>query len=320
MNTTFFCKLLNDPFSDPSLFVRFKREKKAFLFDAGDISSLSIREYLKISHLFVTHMHIDHFIGFDQLLRCLLSRENPLHVYGPEGIIHAIEGKLHGYTWNVIKEYPLMIEVFEINNNNKSHSSFYATEGFTRIDRASEKSDPIIYSEAGFLVEASIFDHSIPVLGFNLKEGFHININKAVLTKRGLPVGPWLTEFKNAIRNETIDKTFKIEGRVFHMDELNDLALITKGQKIAYITDISPEEKNIEIAIELAENSDILFIEAFFLDKDRNRAIKRNHLTARLAGLIAKEAGVKNLELIHISPKYITMKEEIIEEAMKEFT
>ncbi len=319
MKSAFFCRLLNDPFSDPTLFVRLKREKKAFLFDAGDISSLSIRELQKITHVFITHMHIDHFIGFDHLLRCLLSRERALHIYGPEGIIKAIEGKLQGYTWNLIKEYPLRIEVFEVREDRRLHSSFYASEGFIKIDRTWEQPGREIYSDGGFFVETSILSHDISVLGYNLKEKFHINIDKALLLRRDLPVGPWLTEFKSAIRMGVKDKRFTIEERVYGIEELRDLALITRGQKVTYITDISPEEKNIHVAIELAKDSDVLYIEAFFLDKDRDRAIKRNHLTAKLAGIIAREAGVKNLELIHISPKYLSMPERILEEAMDEF-
>ncbi len=319
MKETFFCRLLNDHFSDPTLFIRFKREKKAFLFDSGDISSLSMKDFQKITHVFITHMHIDHFIGFDYLLRCLLNRERPLYVYGPAGIIKAIEGKLKGYTWNLIRGYPLMIEVYEIRKKTRIHCSFYASEGFRKINRKKERRGKNIFSDIGIFVEADIFNHSIPVLGFTLKEDFHINIDKSLLLKKGLPVGPWLTELKSAMRINDNKKKMNINGKVYSIDELRDLALITMGQQITYITDISPEEKNIKRAIELSRGSDTLYIEAFFLNRDKDRAIGRNHLTAKLAGVIAREAGVNNLELIHISPKYISSPELVIEEAAGEF-
>ena len=74
MKPTFLCSLVNGPFEDPALFVRVLREKRAFLFDVGDVSALAPGDLQKITDVFVTHTHIDHFIGFDSLLRALLRR------------------------------------------------------------------------------------------------------------------------------------------------------------------------------------------------------------------------------------------------------
>ena len=48
---------------------------------------------------------MDHFAGFDQLLRLLLGREKAVGVYGPTGLINAVEHKLRAYTWNLIEGY-----------------------------------------------------------------------------------------------------------------------------------------------------------------------------------------------------------------------
>jgi ribonuclease Z len=55
------------------------------------------------------------------------------------------------------------------------------------------------------------------------------------------------------------------------------------------------------------------------MDAERERAVERNHLTARLAGRIAREAGVKDLVVMHFSPKYRSAPEALVEEAMREF-
>ena len=94
--------MVNSPFEDPSLFLRILRERRALLFDVGDISRLTPSELHKISDVFVTHTHIDHFIGFDRLLRAVLTRPTPLNVYGPDTIASEVAGKLKGYTWNLI--------------------------------------------------------------------------------------------------------------------------------------------------------------------------------------------------------------------------
>src|SRR6476660_262307 len=74
--------LINDPFEDPGLYVDLVFERRALLFDLGDLSRLAPRKLLRVSAIFVTPRHMDHFAGFDQLLRLLLGREEAGGVYG----------------------------------------------------------------------------------------------------------------------------------------------------------------------------------------------------------------------------------------------
>jgi len=57
------------------------------LFDLGRLDRLSVREILKLSDVFVSHTHIDQFIGFDHLLSSALHREQDLRLFGPNGFI-----------------------------------------------------------------------------------------------------------------------------------------------------------------------------------------------------------------------------------------
>lgn len=320
MKQTFHHKLVNGQFGDPCLFVRLLREGRSFLFDAGDISSLSMGNLLKISDVFITHMHIDHFIGFDTLLRSLLRRSLPLRVYGPEGIIECINGKLKGYSWNLIEEYPMKIEVFEIGAESVRHSEFYAENRFEALERPETPFNGIILKEPLLSVRAANLSHGIPCLGFSMKEEYHMNIDKAVLHKRGLPVGPWLGEFKRLFREKAaMDHKLKISGREVHISDLMEIVRITEGQKISYVTDISPEEDNISRAIELVKGSDTLYCEAYFLHKDIEKAQKRRHLTAKIAGQLARNSGVNNLKVMHFSPRYRQCEEELEAEALREF-
>lgn len=320
MKPTFHHRLVNREYEDPCLFVRMLREKRAFLFDVGRIDNLRPGDLLKITDVFVTHMHIDHFIGFDTLLRTFLRRDIPLRVYGPENIIECVEGKLRGYTWNLIEEYPIKIEVFSIGPSEIRHSSFYAENSFRRADRDAIAFEGIALREPPFTVRTGVFSHGIPCLGFSLEEDFHINIDKAALINMDLPVGPWLGLLKKMIREKAEpDTSMTVGDREFAFSELSSIARITSGQKVSYLTDISPEEDNIKRAIELIRDSDSLYCEAYFLDEDMQRAVERHHLTARIAGEIARNANVKNLVPMHFSPKYSDRLNELEAEAMREY-
>ena len=320
MKPTFIHRLINGPFEDPCLFVRIIREKRAFLFDIGNIDRLKPGDLQKITDVFVTHTHIDHFIGFDTLLRALLRRERPLRIYGPSNIAECIAGKLKGYTWNLIKEYPLKIDVFCIKGDKIITSGFNAENCFEKTEGSIYNFEGFVLHEPLFRVRAIQLDHQIPCLAFSLEEEFHININKAALTEMGFPVGPWLSELKKAIREHKSGNTeFTVNNRRYQLDELRYIAKITRGQKVSYVTDASPSEENVKRIIELVRDSDTLYCEAYFLEKDRDRALERFHLTARATGMIAKKGKVGNLVVMHFSPKYRSQPETPENEAIREF-
>lgn len=98
MSSRFHPVLVNEPFSDPGLYVELMFEKRAILFDLGDLGALSPRKLLRVSDVFVSHMHMDHFCGFERLLRVVLGRKSALRLYGPPGFVEAAGHKLAAYT------------------------------------------------------------------------------------------------------------------------------------------------------------------------------------------------------------------------------
>ncbi len=319
MKSSFHARLINGPFEDPGLYVRVLREGRALMFDLGFTNNLSSGDILKISDIFVSHMHIDHFIGFDNILRVCLKRDRMLHLYGPRGIIDCIEGKLNSYTWNLIEGSPLVIMVSEVTETEITDAVFKAKDAFKKQVSDSRPFNGILLEESEIKVSAAILDHRIPALGFCLEEDYHININKAKLNSRDLPVGPWLKDLKAAIRENAYDREFQINGKSHAFAEVRDVADIIKGQKISYIVDAVGSEENIRKIVKLVSGSNVLYIEAYFLDEDRDRAKDRCHLTAKEAGRIARNAEAGKIEIIHISPKYTDDQRAVIQETENEF-
>jgi ribonuclease Z len=319
-------RLINGPFDDPGLYIPFLFQNRAMVFDLGDINCLSTRELLKISHAFITHTHMDHFIGFDRLLRTALGRDKTLALFGPAGFLQNAEGKLTGYSWNLVEKYnyPLTLEITEINSSATISRRYRCRDKFIPVDKSVEQPfNGILYEEPGFTVSAAILDHGIPCLGLAIKEHFHVNILKEGLKKLGLEPGPWLADFKQALyRRSDPDSKFTLPtgpGQKAHHCLLGDLsakiALITPGQKISYITDVVYNQSNAAKIVELVGASDHLFIEAAFLDTHKDMAAKKQHLTARQAGHLAAAAGVKQFSVFHFSPRYTGEEQRLREEA-----
>jgi ribonuclease Z len=295
-------------------------EKRALLFDAGDIRNLKPADLHKITDVFITHTHMDHFIGFDMIMRTLLRRDRPLNVYGPARMAAFIEGKLRGYNWNMIHEYPFVLHVYSYSGKALTHSVFSAQNKFRKESGKRITSDGTLLRDPLFHVTTEVLDHGIPCLAYSLQETVHINIDKDRLQKKGLSVGPWLTEFKRIYRKDNFhQKKIVINGVAHRMDQLTDIAIITKGQKISYATDIAMSSDNIARLTNLIKDSDIFYCEAYFMDKDRERAFERFHLTAKTCGTIAKNAGVNKLVPMHFSPKYSDCPEAVFDEAMEAF-
>ena len=319
MKPSFHARLINGPFDDPGLYIRMLWEGRALMFDLGNINSLSPRDILKITDIFVSHTHVDHFIGFDHVLRISLKKEGPLRFYGPEGFIDHVEGKLRGYTWNLTDDYPLVIDVYEVTEGYIEQAVFKAGNRFNKESLEKRPSNGILLHDSFCKVSVRILDHQVPCLAFSLEEECHININKDMLTQMGLPAGPWLSELKEAIRGNKFDAVITVEGRELSFSDLREVVNISHGQKFSYVVDALGSEENIKKTIELVKGSDLLYIEAYFLESDRDKAKERYHLTAREAGKIAREAMVRKFEILHFSPRYTDDPEALLREAEDEF-
>jgi ribonuclease Z len=314
-------RLVNGRFGDPALFVEVLHRREALLFDAGDLSSLSTRDLLRVEQLFISHMHMDHFIGFDTLLRVNLGREKTIRVVGPIGIVECIAHKLKGYAWDLVDRYQadLVIEVLAAGAEELEDGARFAFK--RRFEREPLATPWCLLPSAALQVEIALLEHHGPCLGFALSEPEHYNVWKSRLTERGLHAGPWLEELKGAIRAGATD-TALIPlggGETRQLGELRDLVTISRGQKLAYVTDVADTASNRASIVNLARDADLLFLEARFADADRQAAHERAHLTTTAAGEIAREAKVRRFEPFHFSARYRTDETRMLDEAAAAF-
>lgn len=320
MASTFAPRLVNGPFGDPGLFVELRWQGSAVLFDLGRNDGLPAADLLKVTHVFVSHTHMDHFIGFDRVLRLFLNRDKHLYLYGPEGIAGCVEGKLSGYVWNLTDDYPFVFDVTEVTSSGMSRAVFRACTGFRREPAEPlalpEGSDPgtpttpLLVDEGHFRVRAAITDHRIPCLAFAIDEPTHLNVDGDALARAGYAPGRWLAQLKDLLRAGAPDDTRLTVARAdrtsaeVELGRLRDLVRVTPGQKFGYIVDTRFIPENLAVLVPVMRGADVLFCESPFLDEDRDQAAMRYHLTAAEAGTIARLARARRLKVFHYSPRY----------------
>ncbi len=316
--------LINGRTGDPALYIETLFEKRAILFDLGDIALLPPRKILRLEQVFVSHAHVDHFIGFDRLLRVLVGRDKQIQLYGPAGFADRVHHKLQAYLWNLVDRglHDLVFVVTEIDAALATRTTrFRFKTGFAREAMGTGRIDGgVVVSDPAFRVSTAVLAHRTPCLGFAIEEPAHINIWKTRLAKLGLPVGPWLRELKRAvIENRPDDFAIRVGSQDMPLKQLRDVLTVTPGQKIGYVTDVADTADNRKAIAGLVGNADILFIEAAFARADADLAADRAHLTTEAAGQIAREAGVRRVEPFHFSARYAGEEERMLNEVAAAF-
>jgi ribonuclease Z len=305
-------RLINGPFDDPGLYLDFRHGRRAILFDLGDIGGLAARELARVSHVLVSHTHMDHWSGFDRLLRICLHREQPLVLVGPVGFIAEVHHRIRSYTWNLIGPHSpdFAIEVQEFDGVRiGAAASFRERAVFAREPLAPPDLPPgIVLLEESFRIEAAALDHGIPSLAFVLRETLQVNVLRGTLDQMGLQPGPWLNEAKRAVRAGLPDLTPVPvpNGAALSLGELRERAFrVGRGQRVAYVTDCAFHAENEAAILRLANGADQLFIEAVFLERDAALATSTRHLTAAQAGRLARRAGARHATPFHHSARYL---------------
>nr|WP_247886875.1 MBL fold metallo-hydrolase [Azospirillum sp. SYSU D00513] len=323
-------QLVNPPFGDPGLLVDLRFERRCLLFDLGDLEPVPARRLLRVGHAFVSHAHMDHFAGFDRLLRLCLGREKALHLFGPPGFVDNVAGKFAAYTWNLAPGYAADFAVTATaleEDGSALTAAFHSRRRFVREgERRIRFEDGVLVREEALTVRYATLDHGIPSLAYRVEEPAHVNVFKDRLEAMGLAVGPWLRALKRAVlRGDPDDRPVAAPGRdgtetVLPLGRLRaEALLVTAGQAIAYVVDTAFTPQTAARIADLARGVDVLFIESPFRAADTELAALKRHLTTGQAGRLAAMAGAKRVVPFHFSPRYQGQEEEMRREVETAF-
>lgn len=251
-------------------------QERYLLLDCGEGTQMQLRKFKKklqkISHIFISHLHGDHYLGLVGLLSTfhLLGRKAPIYIYGPDSLKKILD--LH----------------FQISGTKLTYQIYFRN--------TNPKIAELIMEDKVLEVHSFPLDHSIDCCGFIIKEKLRERgLNKTVINKLNIPVEK-LKEIKKGADLKLHDKI--IENSKLTIDP-------PSPRSYAYCSDTKYNESIIEYIF----NVDLLYHEATFLEKMRQRADKTCHSTAKDAATIALKSGVRKLLLGHYSARYKNIEE-----------
>jgi ribonuclease Z len=251
--------------------VAVQRQGELFLFDCGEAAQIQYRRaglgFAPLRAICITHLHGDHVTGLMGLLMSLgmADRTEPLELFGPPGL----------------GEY--------LRCNKKALGTAFGYPVELREDAG-----PTVFLRTdSYRLMAAPLDHRGLCLGFRLEElprpgRFDLATARAI----GVPEGPLFGQLQ---RGEAVTLP---DGRVIEPDQV--LGPSRPGASMAYCTDTRP----CNTALELARDVDFLIYEGTFEAGMAAEARKKGHSTVADAARIAREAGVGELVITHLSPRY----------------
>jgi len=262
--------------------------ERFFLIDCGEGTQMQLRRHRikfgRINHIFISHIHGDHFYGLFGLLSSfnLLDRTEDLHIYAHEPLRKGIR--------YIIRNY---------------EGRFNYTIRFHPLD---EQKQQKIYEDLRVQVYSFPLKHKIPSAGFLfLEKPRELNIRKGYVKKYNIPVSK-IHQIKNGA-----DYTTQ-QGEVIPNHKLTEPPY--KQRSYAFCSDTAYWEE----IIPYIQGADLLYHEATFSDYHQDQAAYTLHSTAREAGQIARKAGVGNLIIGHFSARYKPDQiETLVNQAQEEF-
>jgi len=247
-------------------------QNRHFLIDCGEGAQIQLARLQisihKIDHIFISHLHGDHYLGLMPLLFSmhLHKRSTDLHLYSPPGLDEIITLQLK-YSKSVLN-YKIIYHPFTP----------------TKVHR--------LFEDEALTAETIPLIHKLDCAGFLFKE----KTKQRRIIKEKLIDG---IKLQHIVALKTGADIFDDNGRLLYKNE--DFTLPPRPSlSYAYCSDTAWNEP----MIDQITNVDLLYHEATFLQADLNKAVETKHSTAAQAAEIAKRAQAKKLVIGHFSARY----------------
>ena len=257
--------------------LRLPQRSEMWLFDCGEGTQHQfLRSDLRLSQLrrvFITHMHGDHVFGLPGLLASLGLAGNSnagVDLYGPDPLDSFLKGALSTSSTRI--GYPLQVH---------------------RVRQAAEQGS-VLFEDDELIVRCTPLTHRVPAYAYRIEQkplAGRFDIEKA--RALGIPPGPIYAHLKRG-ETVTLDDGRCIDGTSLCGPE-------RPGVSVVYCTDTVFSEA----AVELARGADLLIHESTFAHAEAEMAFQKQHSTSTMAAQTAAEAGVGQLVLTHLSPRYV---------------
>jgi ribonuclease Z len=245
-----------------------------FLLDCGEGTQRQILRsglgFKRLETVLLTHGHLDHILGLGGLVSTLARWENldRLDVYGGKATLARVSELLYRVVFAGHRP-PIDLGLHAI-----------------------EPGDVICADDKFSLTAFGVSHRGPDNLGYLFEERPHRPFLAEKAEALGVPFGP---ERAKLVRGEAVALP---DGRVVHPEEVLGEALA--GTKYVHIGDIGRTDNLIEVV----RDADCLVMESTYLDEEAEMAAEFGHMTAARAAAFARDAGVKNLILTHLSRRY----------------
>jgi len=245
---------------------------KLFLIDCGEGTQIQFRRnklnFNKLGHIFISHLHGDHFFGLMGLISTfnLLGRTAQLYVHAPAPLRNILQPQIDYFCQEM--NYEVILD---------------------EIDSTKHQ---LIYEDRSLEVWSLPLNHRVPCCGFLFKEKplkKHIIADK--IRQYNIPI--------YAINSIKDSKDYTLpDGTIIPNDQLTTPADPTRSYAYCSDTRYLPQ------LAEYLQDVDILFHEATFGEDKKNLAFATYHSTAAQAATLAKECHAKKLFIGHYSARY----------------
>ena len=314
--------LVNGSTGDPVLFVDWPDEDNALLFDAGDNSALPMERLADLRAVFISHHHVDHFIGLDRIVRANIDSGKVLSIFGPAGTIQKVYDRIRSYEYQFFPFQQIVLEVVDVGTAELTRARLECSKRFPPpVPEAISRDGAAIFRSGNITVEAVAVDHTIPCLAYALVEEPAMHVDSAALAAGPLKPGKWIRAVQQKLQSGADPtETICLEGLELPLGRLAEQYFRqTSGGRITFVTDTLWSEEVRESLVKLAQRATRLYCDSFYSAAHEAQARKYRHMTARQAALLARDARVEELVLIHFGTRYRGRYEKLLEEAREIF-